>query len=556
MDAQLEQQQAKKPFFGFRDMWQLLIKLIIALLVIAWFINEYIRDKELDLISLIILIILLAIIIWLILKQRHFILLQCNLTEPTNCVNGDPNILSGRILEPVEGGAYGWGFRNYLIELRDPGANLLSDVIVYPDGGGSPDPSLTQGNMPITSGTLGWIDVEKAASDAGSLLLTSTTFEVTLRVYGVDGSEGATCKTSFNVSINEVYIKRVSSPWSVNYDDPDEPLRRSDNAASELATIGGLMHVRGVANVYGCAGEKIQEYKIWAIPDPGFAFAQPAPFTSVTPGADWVEVAHVTFGPQTIDGIAYSADDVRNYNVLDGKPDPDVLTNNWETRKECISIIIDSILHKHCWKVPDLKAKEFDSKAKLGTGKFTFLLQVIDTLGKQYYDIQRAWIDNEQEVGEITGIAGLLKCEDLYTQNSDGTFKVVDIEGTAWDPLIDSSDLTKPTSDNFDRYEVKFQKHGASSEAVLITSNSPVPPRPDPIGVGILTKWNLETVNAATNPLGLPADQLLKSGERCPYDVILRVYDLTVVNEIDPRYHYSGKITFPVSVINAPEPSP
>jgi hypothetical protein len=538
------------------------------LLVIAWFINKYLQNKELDPISLIILIMILAIIIWLILKQRHFILLECNLTAPNGCVKGDPNILSGKVLEPVMGGAYGWGFRNYLIELRDPGANLLTDVVVYPDGGGNPDPSLTQGNAPVTSGTLGWIDVEKAVSDAGSLLLTSTTFEVTLRVFGVDGSEGATCKTGFNVSVNEVYIKQVSSPWSVNYDDPDEPLRLDDNPDSDLATIGGLMHVRGAANVYGCAGEKIQEYKIWAIPDPGFAFAQPAPFTSVTPGADWVEVAHVIFGDQTVDGILYSADDVRSYNVLDANPDPDILTNVWGTRKECIGIRIDSILHKHCWKVPALKEKWFDSNAGLlphklhsdhkgGTGKFTFLLQVTDTDGNQYYDIQRAWIDNEREVAEITGIAGLLKCEDLYTQNSDGTFKVVDIEGTAWDPLIDPGDTTTPTSDNFDRYEVKFKKQGAlSGEVELINSDSPIPPRSDPFGVGILAKWDLETLNAATNPLGLPADQLLEPGESCPYDIILRVYDLTVVNEIDPGYHYSGKITFPIKIINSPEPSP
>ncbi len=567
MDAQLEKRQVKRPFLGFRNLWQLVIKLIIALLVIAWFINEYLQDGELDPFSLIILIILLAIIIWLILIQRHFISLECNLTAPNGCVRGDPNILSGRVLEPVEGGAYGFGFRNYLIELRDPGAKLLSDVVVYPDGGGNPDASLTQGNAPVTSGTLGWIDVGKAASDAGSLLLTSTTFEVTLRVFGIDGSEGAPCKTNFNVSVNEVYIKRVSSPWSVNYDDPDEPLRLADDPASNFATIGGYMHVRGAANIYGCAGEKIQEYKIWAIPDPSFTFAQPAPFTSVTPGTDWVEITHVKFEDQTIDGTLYTADDVRNYNVLDGNPDPDILTNIWGTRKECICIMVDFSISCHCWKVPALKAKAFNSNVGLlphklhsdhegGTGKFTFLLQVTDTDANQYYDIQRAWIDNEREVAKIEGIAGLLKCEDLYTQASDGTFKIVDIEGTAWDPLIDPADLTWPTSDNFDRYDVKFKKQGASSEVELITSNSPVPPRPAPVGVGILATWDLETLNAATNPLGLPADQLLQPGEFCPYDIILRVYDLTVVNEVDPSYHYSGKITFPIKITNAPEPSP
>jgi hypothetical protein len=219
--------------------------------------------------------------------------------------------------------------------------------------------------------------------------------------------------------------------------------------------------------------------------------------------------------------------------------------------------MVDFTLHKLCWRVPALKANSFDSKGKLGTGKFTFLLQVTDTHGNQYYDIQRAWIDNEREVAKIEGIAGLLKCEDLYTQNSGGAFKVVDIEGTAWDPLIDPLDPTTPTSDNFYRYEVKFKKQGALSDEVeLINSNSPVPPRPDPIGVGVLAKWDLETLNAATNPLGLPADQLLKPGEPCPYEIILRVYDLTVVDEVEnPSYRYSVA-TFPVKIINSPEPSP
>ena len=561
-------EQKQRP--GFRDVWQLIIKLILLLLVIAWFVKEYLQDKELDPISLLILLIILAFIIWLIKRQRHVVLLRCNLTSPNGCVKGDTNILSGKILEPVIGGAYGLGFSHYLIEVRDPGANLLSNVVIYPDGGGNPDTSLTQGNLPITIGTLGWIDVEKATTDAGILLLTSTNFEVTLRVFDVYGGEKTTpCITNFDVSINEVYIKRVSTPWSVNFVDPDEPLRRADDPASELATIGGYMHVRGAANIYGCAGENIEEYTIWAIPDPNFTFTQPVPLTAVTPQPDWVEVTHVEFKGQTIDGTVYSADDVRAYNILDGNPNPDILTNTWGTRNECICVHIDFSISCSCWKVPDLKARAFNSNTALlphkldpshikGTGKFTLLLQVIDTAGNQYYDIQRAWIDNEKEVAVITGIAGLASCQDIYTQDPNGNFKTVDIEGTAWDALIDPTgpDLTKPTSDNFDKYEVKFQKQGGATEVELITSNSPVPARPAPVGVGVLATWDLESLNKSTNPMGLPADQLLDTAESCTYDIILRVWDLTVVNEHSPSVHYSGKITFPIKIINAPEPTP
>lgn len=550
---------------GFRDVWQLIIKLILILLVIIWFISEFLQDKELNPLTLIILIILLAFIIWLILRQRHVVILRCNLTAPGGCVQGDPNILTGRILEPIVGGAYGLGFSHYLIEIRDPNANLLSDVVVYPDGSSNPDTSLTQGNFPVTSGTLGWVDVEKAVADAGIILLTSTTFEITLRVFGVDASElTPPCQISFDVSVNEVYIKRVSTPWSVNFPDPNEPLRHADDPAAELATVGGNFHVRGAANIYGCAGENIEKYTIWAIPDNTFTFVQPAPFTPVSPDPSWVQLAHVEFTAQTINSTVFSADDVRAYNILDGDPNPDILTNTWGTRQECICAIVDFTLSCFCWKIPDLKPKSYNSRTipaldpsyhDSGTGKFTILLQVIDTSGHQFYDVQRVWIDNEPVVAKIAGIAGVAACEDVYTKNTEGNFKTVDIEGTAWDALIDPADTAQPTSDNFDRYEVKFQKQGAASEVQLIDSNSTVPAaRTKPVGVDVLTQWDLESVNASTNPMGLPADQLLAADESCTYDIILRVWDLTVVNE--HTVHRSGKVTFPIKIINASEPAP
>jgi hypothetical protein len=567
MEKLPDQKQTQKPRPAFRDIWQFIIKIIIALLIIAWFFKEYMTNRELNIVTLIILIILLAFIIWLIIKQWHYVKLYCKITSPNGCTTGSTGIVTGKILEPVIGDAYGIGFSNYFMELRDPGGNLLSDVIIYPDNGGNPDTTLTQGNNSVTGGTLGWIDIEKAVQDAGIILLTSTTFEITLRVFDVYGGEKSpNCKTSFTISVNEVFIKRVSSPWSVDYMNPGEPLRRADDPAAELATIGGNMHVRGVVNVYGCTNENVDEYTIWAIPDPTFTFAQPAPLSSVTPQPDWVQVTHIKFASQTINGTVFSADDVRALNILDGSPHPDILTNVWGTRNNCHCLHIDATIICSCWKVPDLKTKSFNSKTALlpykldpshvgGTGKFTFLLQVIDTSGNQYYDIQRAWIDNEKEVAVINGIGGLPSCTDLYTKTPRGAFKTVDIEGTAWDALIDPSDLTTPTSDNFDRFEITIQKQTAAAESVLFTSTSPVPARPAAVAVDVLTTWDLESLNAATNPLGLPADQLLADGESCAYNVTLRVWDHTYTNENGPGIHFA-KDEFPIKIINSPEPAP
>jgi hypothetical protein len=236
--------------------------------------------------------------------------------------------------------------------------------------------------------------------------------------------------TIFELSLDEVYIKQISTPWSVNFTDPNGPLRVSNSAAFRLATEGGLMHVRGVANIIGCTGQVISEYTIWAIPDPTFTFPQPPPFTSVLPGIGWIHVTHIVYDAQTIaqpvgPPITFTADQVRQDNVLDGNPDPDILTNVWGTRLDCPSISIDSInFEPFCWNLPSLRPNPLNSNTlpkmaavlEGGTGKFTFLLQVIDTAGNQFYDVQRAWIDNEPVKAAITGIAGLPPCGDLYTQ--------------------------------------------------------------------------------------------------------------------------------------------
>lgn len=498
--------------------------------------------------------------------------LRCALTAPTGCVRGETDILPGRILEPVHGDAEGSNFGHYVIEVRSPGNNLLGGAVVYPNNLGQPDVAATQGNFSVSGGTLGWVDTRKCAVDAGIELLTSTTFTLTLRVFATNGAElQPPCTRSFSLSVNEVYIKRVSSPWSVDYPEPDEPLRASDSAAAALSTIGGTMHVRGAANVYGCFDEKIREYTIWAIPDPTFSEPQPAWNTSIS-ASGWTQVAHVEFNPMSVaqpsgPPINFTADQVRASNVLDGDPVPSVLTNSWGSRSECICVHIDSINSCICWNVPSLVPSAFsshtlpqqDPSSQQGaTGKFSFLLQVIDTAGQTYYDIQRAWVDNEPIKAAIVGIGNQAPCSDMYTQTPEGVFKTVDIRGYAWDQYIDRNDLTAPTSNNFDRYQVRFVKQGAvSPQVVLINSTNTVPARAlalpaESLATGTLTPWNLQVLDAASNPLGLPADQLLGPGEACVYNVILEAWDKTVVDE--GTVHHSGWILFPIKIINGPEP--
>ena len=498
--------------------------------------------------------------------------LACDLTGPTGCIRGETDIVPGKILEPVVGGAYGFSFGHYLIEVRDAASTLLSGVVIYPDGVGDPDPSLTQGNYAVASGNLGWVDLQQCVIAAGIEIFTSTTFTVTLRVFATDGTELAPdCVTTFELSLDEAYIKQISTNWSVNFTNPNEPLRVANSATAALATQGGWMNVRGDAYIAGCAGQSIAEYTIWAIPDPNFTFAQPPPFTSVTPGFDWVVVTKIDYTAQTIPQpvgppITYTADQVRAQNELNANPDS-VLTNAWGISVQCPSILIDSIdFVPACYNLPSLIANPLNSNTlpKMaavlvgGTGKFTFLLQVIDTAGNQLYDVQRAWIDNEPVQAAITGIAGLPPCGDLYTQNNAGVFQTVSVQGYAWDQLIDPTtpDFTKPTSDNFNYYTVTFQKQGAAEWIPLINSTSPVPARPNPLGVGILTSWNLQWLDAASNPASLPADQLLAQGQECTYVVNVQAYDSTVVNEDTTHSCVPPAVgtEFPIKIINGPQP--
>lgn len=482
--------------------------------------------------------------------------LRCNLTAPTGCAFGNPNILPGRLLEPVIGSAYGLEFDHYTLEVRDSGGDLLPGVVVYRDGGGNPDPSLTQGAFPVGFGTLGWIDLGKAATAAGIDLLTLPQFEITLQVFGTNVTLFPPCKTTFSLSLNKTQIRRVSTPWSVDFTDPTEPLRKANDVTSDLATVGGTLHVRGAADVFGCAGEKIAEYTIWAIADPTFSFPQPVTNTSVTPGGTWVQLTHIEYSAQTIGSLSYTADQVRALNRLDGDPQPDILTNQWGSKQNCITL---DGLPPICYPVPALIPQAFNSNGlspmnpvhEGGTGKFTVLLQLIDTSGNTYYDVQRVWVDNEPIKGDITGIGGLPACTDLYTRTSAGAFKTVSIEGTAWDQLIEPGNLTQPTSDNFDQYRLRFQKQGAAGYVSIASSTSPVPPRPQPLGVGTLGLWNLQSVDAASNPT-TSADQLLKDGESCTYNVVLEVWDKTVVNE--GTVHQTGLVLFPIKIINSNEP--
>ena len=464
--------------------------------------------------------------------------LACNLTGPTDCVHGDRTILPPKVLEPVMGTAAGTVFDHYELEVRWNGTLLITDAVVYPDAGGNPDPAATQGSQPVVNGTLGFMDLQELSRQAGGgNLVDSTEFEVRLRVFG--GGEEKVCTLVIAAAVGNVYLKSVGSAAATHVLPPNEPLM-SDGAA---ASVGGSVGVRGAADVFGCDHEKIERYRIWIREDAAFALPQPNNGDVFAP-AGWEKITDIT----------YTTDEQRSTNRLAGLPDPDLLTRSgWGSREVCVTIFGIPV----CFPVPYLTPSSWQTKPGVGatpqTGKFSALLEVIDTDGNTYYDIQRVWVDNEDVEAAITGIGGLLPCMDLYMKEKTPPhgFRTVDVEGTAWDSLIVATDPNAP-SDNFGQYILDFQKQGASGWQVLETSTSPVPARPSPVGVGVLKTWDLKTLDRPSNPGGYPLAQLLHPNESCAYVVRLRVWDRTLVGDTS-NTHYDEKF-FPVKIINAPEP--
>lgn len=539
---------------GLRGCWELLIKVIILLIVIGTLLARWLGRVGLNPLGWIIVLVLIALLILLILRQKHFIFLTCNLTAPTGCVTGDTTLLPPRSLEPILGTAAGLGFSRYELELFY-GATLIPDGIIYADAAGNPGLALTFGNHQVSSGRLGFVDLAKAAQGAGVGLTSSTTFEVRLHVVGIDSSRH-NCSITFQVTAAKAYIRYIGGAWSHDTSPPGELLRVHDDNVSNEATVGGSISVRGAADAYGCSGEKTAEYSLWAIP--GFGFGQPANGSAVVPGADWILVSHVVYADP--DPTVYN--DRLDNNRLVG--DLSFLTNNgWFTREE--TIYFDS-LGSITFTVPDLQETYWGSDPR--SGKYTFLLQVIDSSGTTYYDIQRAWLDNEVLRGRITRLryagsgSDLPPCTDILINDGAGHARSVDIRGFATDPLIIPGDLTQPTSDNFGGYSVTFRKQGASGEVTVRRSAIPVPGRGVWTGgagdppADVLATLDLSWIDAATpapndadgNPI--PDDQRLARNTACTFDIFLRANDTTIVSEGTNHQVPGGIYSFPVKIVN------
>jgi hypothetical protein len=466
-------------------------------------------------------------------------MLHCQLTQPTGCKHGDSSILSGRVLEKIIGTASGVGFSRYELELIYNGTTSIPAGIVYADAGGNPAPALTFGNHQVTSGTLGFVDVQQAIMGAGAGFLTSTNYEVRLHVVGIDTSRKH-CNASFQLASARAFIQKVGAAWAHNYVNPNETLCRIPPPVGHPineASVGGNIFVKGSAKIYGCAAEKIAEVHMWAVPDDTFSFPQP------TPGDPIVAPP----GSQKISEVFYTDDTQRDNNVLDATTDEGVtLTFNpgWTTRMVCNFLPFPPWFV--CWNVPDIVERYWDDP----TGKYTLLLAVKDTAGHTYFDIQRVWRDNAGVKCHITFIGGLNGCLDLRLSKFAGT--TCELRGFAWDRAIRAADLQAAPNDNFVGYSMSYQKNGGGGGNIPVATPGVRVPNVwsdvDPVADGVLANWDIVAdLDGGAGPV-LPGSPKLPRGEHCAYVIMLSVSDNTLVGEGGSSH--SETYPYAINVIN------
>jgi hypothetical protein len=216
------------------------------------------------------------------------------------------------------------------------------------------------------------------------------------------------------------------------------------------------------------------------------------------------------------------------------------------------------------------------------SGKYTLRLDVEDTMGDHYYDIQQVWFDNKEIHGSISQLAGVPPCatinlSDFAPPGADCAVPwPADLLGIAYDEYIEEGNLVVP-SDNFGGYRLWIKKDGAPDPGVPLPIPGPgappwgppfvggsrvgnppsrcptaVPPPigpiPPPPGIpGVLASLDLRRLDAVCNPAepGLT----LKRGECCGYVVRLSVWDTSICPSLNNSRHQINH-HFPFCICN------
>lgn len=446
-----------------------------------------------------------------------------------------------------------------------------SPTIVYPGGAAT-------GPCGVVNGTLGYLNM------AAGAIPDSVT--VQLCVYAVPGTGVPPCcdTVEFQIFRQRVWITGIEG---VLVESPPGVL----NPISQLKTggvvrsFGTALQIHGRAWVGKCAGREIKRYNLSY--QPGFV-VDPimGPWTQfwqvdyLTP-LQRKEIQTVEFPltsswlfqpiclPPPFDAICFPKDWLLPTRWQSGRnfPDIPVAPQSFPVDPEVPAVV---------W-----VSQQLPLMVNCQSGKYTLRLDVEDTMGDHYYDIQQVWFDNKEIHGRITQVAGVPPCAtiNLSQFSAPGADCAVpwpaELLGIAYDEYIEEFNFAVP-SDNFGGYSLWIKKDGAPDPGVSLpipgpgappwgppfvgasrvgnpssrctTAVPPPGPIPPPPGIsGVLASLDMRRLDAVCNP-GEPG-LTLKRGECCGYIVRLSVWDTSVCPSLSGNRHQIWH-HFPICICN------
>jgi hypothetical protein len=499
--------------------------------------------------------------------------LVCDIIKPAMNACADeqffpgPNVLGIGIV----GTATGAFCDHYTLEWKPaaaPDSAYTSDGIVY---AGSPGPGIC-GKVNATLGYLTTSAVPVPDSVTVRLCVVATTGAVLC------------CTVDFEIFRQRVWITAlegvtVESPPGVL--DPNAQLK----TGVQVRSFGTALRIYGRAWVGKCAGREIQRYTLsyqrgfvidplagpWTqfwqvdyttplqrkeIPDSEFALTSRWRF-------DPICLPSPPFPPAT----CFDKDWLTPTRWRSGRsfPDTPVAPQSFPIDPEVPGIV---------WTSQQLALINCQS------GRYTLRLDVEDTMGNHYYDLQQVWFDNKRIHGKIAQVAGVPPCATINlsqfaTPGADCSVPwLTDLLGIAYDEYIEEGNNSTP-SDNFGGYRLWIKKDGAPNPGVPMPIPGPgAPPwgppfvgtsrvgdpgercaTADPPPVGpippesslVLASLDLRRLDAVCNPA--EPNLTLQRGECCGYNIRLLVWDTSICPSLSGNRHQIEH-DFPICICN------
>lgn len=501
--------------------------------------------------------------------------LTCDIIKPAmnSCADEQffpgPNVLGVEIIGTATGGFCD----HYILEWKPAGApdtDYTQDSIEY----AGPSPA-GPGPCGIVNGLLGYLKTTDASIPDSVV--------IRLCVYGTPGTGAPCCKTvEFQIFRQRVWITDIEGVLVESPPGVLNPLSQLKTGA-EVRSFGSALLISGRAWVGKCAGREIKRYSL----------SYQSGFTVDPLAGAWTQFWQVDYN------TPLQRKEIRDQDF--------VLTSRWEYAPVCLPPPFGAICFPKDWlratrwqsgrnfpnvpvgpqsfpvdpEVPAVvwASQQLPLMVNCQSGRYTIRLDVEDTTGAHYYDLQQVWFDNKEIHGKISQVAGVPPCSTINLSQfaapgNDCTVAwPAELLGIAYDELIEEFNFAVP-SDNFGGYQLWIKKDGAPDPGVSLPIPGPGGPPWGPpfVGTGrvgepgtrcataapppgvvppelslVLASIDMRRLDAVCNPAepGLT----LKRGECCGYIVRLLVWDKSVCPILDGGRHQKAH-HFPICICN------